>query len=105
VRGTSSNAVEMGVAVGEAEIGRVSQACGFVVGRAFLLCERGRFVDPVDRVIADRYRRRRVLHNRRPGAGGEEHEGCNAGPPLLPEPDTAYLCPMTHTAKNLLAGH
>jgi len=94
----------MSVAVGETEIGRVPEACGFVVGRACLLCERGRPIDPVDSVIADSYRRRRVFHDRRPGAGGEQHEGCNAGSPLLPEPDTAYFCPMSHTAKNLLAG-
>ena len=94
----------MGVAVGETEIGRVPEACGFVASRARPFRERGRPIDPVDRVIADGYRRRRVFHNRRPGAGGDQHEGCNAGSPLLPEPDTAYFCPMSHPAKNLLAG-
>ena len=109
---TELNTVEMGVAVGEAEIGRVPEARGFVVSCAGLLRELGCFVDSVHRAVADGYRHLRAFDDRRSGAGGEQpngcqkgcQEGCNAGAALLPEPHTAYLCQMIHNPKNLLAG-
>jgi hypothetical protein len=83
-----------------------------VVSSAGPLRELARLVDSVHRAVADGYRHIRAFDDGRSGAGGEQPKGCqkgcqegwNAGVALLPEPDTAYLCDMSHNAKNLLAG-
>jgi hypothetical protein len=101
---TKLNTVEMGVAIGETEIGGVAEAGGFVMGGAGLLREFGCLIDPVGCTVVDRHRCGRAFHDRRAGACGDQHDGPNAGSRLLPEHERAYLCHMVHIAKNLLAG-
>ena len=98
------NAIEMGIAVGEAEIGGAPEAGGFLVSRAGFLRALARGVDPVGSAVADAHRHIRAFDDRRARTRGEQHEGCNAGAALLPEPDAAYLCHMFHIAKNSPAG-
>ena len=102
---TRSNAIEMGVAVGEAEIGARPKPRGLVMRRANLFRKRARLVDPVHRPITDRHGCSRAFNDRRAGACGEEYERRNARTALLPEPDRTYFCHMTRIAKKLLAGH
>jgi hypothetical protein len=102
---TGSNAIEVGIVVGEAEIGGRPELRGLVMRRANLFRKRARFVDPVYRAITDRHSRGRAFNDRRAGACGEQQERRNARAALLPEPYKTYSCHMTRIAKNLLAGH
>jgi hypothetical protein len=99
-----SNTVEMGVTVGEAEIGGVPEARSFVASGAHFLRDLAGCIDPTHRVVADRHGRGRAFDDRRSGAGGEQDKSCNAGSALLPEPSKPYFCHMIHIAENLPAG-
>ena len=65
-----SNAIEVGVAIGKAEIGGVSEPCGLAMSGTSTLRDPRRLVDPVEAAITHRYRCRRAFDERGARTGG-----------------------------------